>query len=51
MGDGSAGLPERAPFEAIAVHATAPCRRRTLIEQLAVGGRLVVPIATDAPTC
>ena len=24
VGDGSAGLPERAPFDAIAVHATAP---------------------------
>jgi protein-L-isoaspartate(D-aspartate) O-methyltransferase len=46
-GDGSAGLPERAPFEAIAVHATAPSPPPPLIEQLASGGRLVVPIATD----
>jgi protein-L-isoaspartate(D-aspartate) O-methyltransferase len=45
--DGSAGLPERAPFEAIAVHATAPSPPPPLIEQLADGGRLVVPIATD----
>lgn len=48
MADGSAGLPERAPFEAIAVHATAPSPPAPLIEQLAAGGRLVVPIATDA---
>jgi protein-L-isoaspartate(D-aspartate) O-methyltransferase len=48
VGDGSAGLPDRAPFEAIAVHATAPSPPPTLIEQLAVGGRLVIPIATDA---
>ena len=47
VGDGSAGLPDRAPFEAIAVHATAPSAPPTLIAQLAPGGRLVVPIATD----
>ena len=48
VGDGSAGLPERAPFDAIAVHATAPAPPAALIEQLALGGRLVVPIATDS---
>jgi protein-L-isoaspartate(D-aspartate) O-methyltransferase len=48
VGDGSRGQPERAPFEGIAVHATAPAPPPTLIEQLSVGGRLVVPIATDA---
>lgn len=47
IGDGSRGLPGRAPFEAIAVHATAPAPPRTLLSQLADGGRLVVPIATD----
>jgi protein-L-isoaspartate(D-aspartate) O-methyltransferase len=46
VADGSAGLPERAPFEAIAVHATAPAPPPTLIGQLAIGGRLVVPIAS-----
>ena len=46
-GDGSEGLPERGPFDAIAVHATAPGAPRALLEQLSVGGRLVVPIATD----
>jgi protein-L-isoaspartate(D-aspartate) O-methyltransferase len=48
VGDGSAGLPDHAPYEAIAVHATAPSPPPTLIEQLAPGGRLVIPIATDA---
>ena len=48
VGDGSRGQPERPPFEAIAVHATAPAPPPTLIEQLSVGGRLVVPIATEA---
>jgi protein-L-isoaspartate(D-aspartate) O-methyltransferase len=44
IGDGSAGLPDREPFDAIAVHATAPGPPPTLIGQLAIGGRLVVPI-------
>ena len=47
VGDGSRGLPERAPFDGIAVHATAPARPASLIEQLGDGGRLVVPIASD----
>jgi protein-L-isoaspartate(D-aspartate) O-methyltransferase len=46
VGDGTAGYPDRAPFEAIAVHATAPSPPATLLAQLAVGGRLVVPIAS-----
>jgi protein-L-isoaspartate(D-aspartate) O-methyltransferase len=45
VGDGSRGVPERAPFDAIAVHATAPDAPPALIEQLAEGGRLVIPIA------
>lgn len=45
VGDGSRGLPGRAPFEAIAVHATAPAVPQTLLGQLVDGGRLVVPIA------
>ncbi len=47
VGDGSLGLPDQAPFEAIAVHATAPAAPQTLLGQLAEGGRLVVPIAAD----
>jgi len=48
VGDGSRGLPDRAPFEAIAVHAAAPAPPRALLGQLADGGRLVVPIAAGA---
>jgi protein-L-isoaspartate(D-aspartate) O-methyltransferase len=49
VGDGSLGVPERAPFDAIAVHATAPAPPPALIGQLADGGRLVVPVsAKDA---
>jgi protein-L-isoaspartate(D-aspartate) O-methyltransferase len=47
VGDGSRGLPDRAPFEAIAVHATAPAPPHSLLRQLADGGRLVVPIAAE----
>ena len=47
VGDGSLGAPDRAPFEAIAVHATAPAPPAALLRQLAAGGRLVAPIATD----
>ena len=45
VADGSRGVPERAPFAAIAVHAAAPAPPPALISQLADGGRLVVPIA------
>ena len=46
IGDGSRGLPERAPFDAVAVHATAPEPPASLFGQLAEGGRLVAPIAS-----
>jgi protein-L-isoaspartate(D-aspartate) O-methyltransferase len=47
VGDGSQGVPERAPFEAIAVHAAAPAAPPALVSQLGEGGRLVVPITSD----
>jgi protein-L-isoaspartate(D-aspartate) O-methyltransferase len=43
VGDGSLGVPERAPFDAIAVAAAAPGIPPALYEQLADGGRLVLP--------
>jgi protein-L-isoaspartate(D-aspartate) O-methyltransferase len=43
-GDGTRGLPEHAPYEAIVVAAAAPNVPLALVEQLAVGGRLVQPI-------
>ncbi len=46
VGDGSVGSLERAPFEAIAVHAASPAPPQSLLAQLAVGGRLVIPIAS-----
>jgi protein-L-isoaspartate(D-aspartate) O-methyltransferase len=47
VGDGSRGAPEDAPFEAIAVHATAPAPPPSLLDQLADAGRLVIPVADD----
>jgi protein-L-isoaspartate(D-aspartate) O-methyltransferase len=43
-GDGSLGLPEAAPFDAIIVSAAAPRVPQALVDQLAVGGRLLIPI-------
>lgn len=47
IGDGSAGLPEHAPFDAINVAATAPSEPVALEQQLAPGGRLVVPVRAE----
>jgi protein-L-isoaspartate(D-aspartate) O-methyltransferase len=44
VGDGSQGLPEEAPFDAIAVAATAPWLPPALPRQLREGGRLVIPL-------
>jgi protein-L-isoaspartate(D-aspartate) O-methyltransferase len=44
VGDGSLGLPQLAPFDAIVVAAAAPEMPSTLYEQLVARGRLVVPV-------
>jgi protein-L-isoaspartate(D-aspartate) O-methyltransferase len=44
VGDGSRGLPERAPFDAIIVSAAYPDVPDPLADQLAEGGRLVQPL-------
>jgi protein-L-isoaspartate(D-aspartate) O-methyltransferase len=44
VGDGTLGVPERAPFDAIAVAAAAPAFPETLYEQLRERGRLAVPV-------
>jgi len=44
VGDGSAGLPEHAPYDAIVVAAAFPSVPEPLVEQLAPGGRLVQPV-------
>jgi protein-L-isoaspartate(D-aspartate) O-methyltransferase len=44
VGDGTLGWPEEMPFDAIIVTAGAPQVPRPLTEQLALGGRLVIPV-------
>jgi protein-L-isoaspartate(D-aspartate) O-methyltransferase len=43
-GDGSLGLPEHAPYNAIIVTAGAPKIPKSLLAQLVVGGKLVIPV-------
>jgi protein-L-isoaspartate(D-aspartate) O-methyltransferase len=43
-GDGTLGLPEFAPFDAILVAAAAPAVPKTLLAQLAEGGRIILPV-------
>ena len=45
--DGSTGMSDEAPFDAICVSAGAPRVPRALVQQLAVGGRLVVPVGSS----
>ena len=47
MGDGTLGWSEHAPFDAIIVAAGAPRTPAPLAQQLAAGGRLVIPIGDD----
>ncbi len=45
-GNGYLGWPEHAPFDRIIVTAAPPEIPQTLVEQLAVGGRMIVPVGT-----
>jgi protein-L-isoaspartate(D-aspartate) O-methyltransferase len=47
FGDGYKGLPEEAPFNGIIVTAGAPEIPKSLMAQLKVGGRLVIPVGQD----
>jgi len=44
IGDGTLGLPNEAPFDAILVTAAAPAAPQTLQNQLAEGGRMILPV-------
>jgi protein-L-isoaspartate(D-aspartate) O-methyltransferase len=46
-GDGSLGWPAGAPYDAIAVAASSPSVPMALLEQLTIGGRLVIPVGLD----
>ena len=47
VGDGSLGYPEEAPYDKIYVTASAPDIPRPLIDQLRVGGKMVIPIGEN----
>ncbi len=47
VGDGSQGFPEVAPYNAIIVSAAAPELPLALVEQLAEGGRMILPVGTE----
>jgi protein-L-isoaspartate(D-aspartate) O-methyltransferase len=47
VSDGTHGWPEEAPFAGIIVTAGAPEIPRTIVEQLEVGGRLVIPVGDE----
>jgi protein-L-isoaspartate(D-aspartate) O-methyltransferase len=46
-GDGYRGWPEVAPFDAILVTAAPPHVPQPLVEQLAAGGRMVIPVGDN----
>ena len=46
-GDGYKGLEEEAPFDSIIVTAGAPFVPKTLLNQLKIGGRLVIPVGEN----
>jgi len=50
FGDGYIGLKEEAPFKGIIVTAGAPFVPNPLLSQLAIGGRLVIPVGDDVQT-
>jgi protein-L-isoaspartate(D-aspartate) O-methyltransferase len=48
LGDGTLGWPEHAPYDAIVVTAGGPRVPAALLDQLAIGGRLVMPVGGEA---
>jgi protein-L-isoaspartate(D-aspartate) O-methyltransferase len=47
-GDGTSGYPETSPYQAILVTAAAPSVPQALLDQLADGGRLIIPVGSHS---
>ncbi len=47
IGDGSRGWPEESPYDAILVSAAPATIPESLVNQLKVGGRMIIPVGTD----
>ena len=47
LGDGTMGWEEEAPFDAIIVTAASPDIPEPLVEQLKIGGRMVIPVGSE----
>jgi len=48
VGDGTLGWPDHAPYDAIVVTAGAPKVPKPLLDQLVIGGRLVIPVGMSS---
>ena len=48
VGDGYKGWPEEAPFDAIIVPAAPPRLPQPLLDQLKLGGRMIIPVGNDS---
>lgn len=48
IGDGTLGWPDHAPYNAIVVTAGAPKVPESLLDQLAIGGRLIIPVGSSS---
>jgi protein-L-isoaspartate(D-aspartate) O-methyltransferase len=48
FGDGFEGMPSYAPYDKIIITAAVPELPKKLLQQLAIGGKMVIPFGTDA---
>ena len=48
IGDGTLGFPQRAPYDLIFISAAAPYLPPALLQQLTVGGRMIIPVGDAA---
>ncbi len=48
LGDGYEGYPEKGPYDGIIVTANSPEIPQTLVDQLAIGGKMAIPVGIDS---